>query len=210
MQTDELIERLAGELRPVRRLAPPAVRALRWLTVFAAIVAAVLMRYADWGVFAHRMAMTRVCVECIAIALTGVTAVLAAFMRSVPGRSAWWAALPVAPGLAWLGASGLGCLQNGLSLHGPGGFLGESTHCFVFIVGVSVPLSIAMLAALRRARPIAPLPVATLGMLGVAALAAFVLEFFHPFDVTVIDLTLHVAAMGVVVAVGAGVRRVLA
>jgi hypothetical protein len=41
----------------------------------------------------------------------------------------------------------------------------------------------------------------------VAASAAFLLEFFHPFDVTVIDLALHLAAVGVVMALGIGLRR---
>jgi hypothetical protein len=37
------------------------------------------------------------------------------------------------------------------------------------------------------------------GALGVAALAAAALQFFHPFDVTVTDLALHGAAAGVVI-----------
>jgi hypothetical protein len=62
---------------------------------------------------------------------------------------------------------------------------------------------------LRHARPIAPLTVAVLGTLGVAATAAFILQFFHPFDVTVIDLALHLAAVAIVVSVGTLLRRPL-
>jgi hypothetical protein len=53
---------------------------------------------------------------------------------------------------------------------------------------------------LRRSRPLEPLPVAVMAALGVAALAAFVLQFFHGFDTTVIDLAFHLAALGTVLA----------
>jgi hypothetical protein len=115
----------------------------------------------------------------------------------------------VLPLMVWLGASGLGCLSNGLSLHGPDGISGESPHCFAFIVGMSVPLALGLFWMLRRARPIAPLSVAALGTLGVAASAAFMLQFFHPFDVTVIDLSLHLAAIALVVLLGTMWRRPL-
>ena len=36
---------------------------------------------------------------------------------------------------------------------------------------------------------------ASVGALGVAGLAAFILQFFHPFDVTIMDLGTHVAAL---------------
>jgi hypothetical protein len=74
---------------------------------------------------------------------------------------------------------------------------------------MSVPLALGLFWMLRRARPIAPLSVAALGTLGVAASAAFMLQFFHPFDVTVIDLSLHLAAIALVVLLGTMWRRPL-
>ncbi len=204
MNTDRLIAELAAGLQPVERLRSPAVRALEWLAVVAAVSLAVILRYANLDIFWHRVAAPRVAVECIATALTGIAGIFAAFQLSVPGRSVRWAALPLPPFLLWLAASGLGCLKNGLG-HG----VGESSHCFVFIAAVSVPLAASLLWMLRRARPIAPLPVAALGALGAAATAAFVLQFFHPFDVTGIDLALHLAAVAVVMAVLTSLRRPL-
>lgn len=209
IETAHLIESLAAELTPVRPLPSPAVRAMRWLLSVALIAIALVSLTVGLQVFAMRVALPRVAWQCVGEGLTAVTAVLAAFMRSVPGRSPRWTLLPL-PALAlWLGASGLGCLANGWSLHGPGDwdFTGESSHCFAFILGASVPLAVALFALLRRARPIDPLPVAALGTLGVAATAAFVLEFFHPFDVTVIDLTLHLAAVAAVMSLGIALRR---
>jgi hypothetical protein len=72
-----------------------------------------------------------------------------------------------------------------------------------------VPLAAGLFWMLRRARPIAPLPVAVLGTLGVAATSAFILQFFHPFDITAIDLALHLAAVALVILVGTAWRRKL-
>ena len=206
MDTEKLIGDLATGLQPVRRLRSPVVRALEWLVCVAALSTLAIVRYANLEVFWHRMASPRVVLECVATALTAITGTLAAFELSVPGRSPRWAALPVAPFLLWLGASGLGCLQNGL---GTSAGAAESLHCFIFIAAASVPLAASLLWMLRRAHPIAPLPVAVLGALGAAAAAACVLQFFHPFDVTVIDLALHLAAVALIIAVLVFLRRPL-
>jgi hypothetical protein len=44
------------------------------------------------------------------------------------------------------------------------------------------------------------LRVTAVGGLGVAALAAATLQFYHPFDVTIVDLAVHVTAVLIVVA----------
>jgi hypothetical protein len=207
MQTDRLIESLAAQLRPVRRLPPPLLRALAWLSVVAALSVVLIVREAHLSIFMQRIATPRVAVECLATALTAITAVIAAFELSVPGHSAWWAALPLPPFLLWLAASGLGCLANGLGVYGAQGSAGESYSCFTFIAAASLPLAAGLFWMLRRAHPIAPMPVAVLATLGVAATAAFILQFFHPFDVTAIDLALHLAAIALVVLIGTAWRR---
>jgi len=209
MQTNQLIDRLSTQLEPVRVLRPPLLRALAWLICVGLIGTAVVWRYAQLPAVLPRLTLPRVAVESFATALTAVTAVIAAFELSVPDRSPRWAWLPLPPFALWLAASGLGCLRNGWSLHEPAGFMGHSPHCFAFITGASVPLAIGLFWMLRRARPIHALPVAAVGTLGVAATAAFVLQFFHPFDVTVIDLALHLAAIGLVVLAGSLWRRSL-
>lgn len=207
MRTEQLIEQLATELAPVRVLRTPALRALGWLTAVGVISAAAILRFSPLDIILPRLAIARVAIECVATALTAATAILAAFELSIPDRSPRWAWLPLPSFLVWLGASGLGCLRNGIRLHDSADYLGESPHCFTFITAVSVPLAIALFWMLRRARPINALAVAALGTLGVAATAAFVLQFFHPFDVTVIDLGLHLAAIGLVILIGTAWRR---
>ena len=208
-KTDQIIDNLAAELAPVRVLRPPTIRALVWLAVVGVVSAALILRFTHWGAILPRLRSPRVALETAATALTAITATIAAFQLSMPDRSSRWAWLPVPTLLLWLAASGLGCLSNGLGVAGPDGPMGESAHCFVFITGVSVPLAIGLFWMLRRARPLDALPVAAIGTLGVAATAAFVLQFFHPFDVTVIDLALHLAAIGLVVLIGTTLRRPL-
>jgi hypothetical protein len=209
MQTDHLIEQLASGLEPVGRLRSPAARAGLWIAGVAILSTALILRYAQLGPALQRLADPRVAIEFGATALTAIGAIIAAFELSVPDRAARWAWLPL-PGFAlWLGASGLGCLRNGLKVSGAGGWHAESTQCFVFIVAVSVPLAVVLFGMLRRARPQNPLPVAALGTLGVAASAACILQFFHPFDITVMDLALHLAAVAFVILIGAALRRPL-
>jgi hypothetical protein len=209
MKTDQIIENLTARLAPVRVLLAPGLRALLWLAAVGAVGAALILRFTHWGVILPRLQNPRVALETAATAVTAITATIAAFELSMPDRSPRWAWLPVPTLLVWLAASGLGCLSNGLGVHSADGPVGESAHCFVFITAVSVPLAIGLFWMLRRARPLAALPVAALGTLGVAATAAFVLQFFHPFDVTVIDLALHLAAIGLVVLIGTLFRRPL-
>lgn len=209
LNTEDLIGRLTAELTPVRRLRPPVLRALVFLAAVTVLSGWLIAHYANLDIFILRTSQPRVALDCAATLLTGIVAIVAAFYLSVPGRSPYWAWAPIPPFVLWLATSGLGCLQNGLSLHGTDGFVGESSHCFVFIVGASVPLAAGLFWLLRRARPIAPRPVAFTGALGVAALAAFLLQFFHPFDVTVIDLTLHLSAVGLVMALATLLRRPL-
>jgi hypothetical protein len=208
--TDELIGSLSQGLAPVHPLRPPVLRALLWLGVVTLLVAAAVARWADFAIISARTANPRLALECAATLLTGITAVLAAFYLSLPDRTSLWRYAPVPPLLLWIATSSVGCLQYGSGLGPAGHRLGESSHCFSFIVLVSAPLALLLYAVLRRARPLEPLPVALSAALGVAALAAFVLQFFHPFDTTVIDLAAHLAAVAVVVALAGVSRRWLA
>lgn len=198
--TDQLIARLAASAEPVRRLRPPLLRAAFWLIGVAAAGAVVVPFYGDFALFDHRLHDPKFVVEMIGTLLTGVAAVIAAFELSVPDRSPAWAWLPVPPLILWLGASGYNCWRDWIEVGANGWRFGESAACFGFILGFSIPLGAALLIFLARAKPLRPMPVAALGGLGVAGLAAFFLDFNHPIDASFLDLGWHAAAIGLVVA----------
>jgi hypothetical protein len=197
--TPELIESLAADAKPVRRLAPPLTRAGLWLTGFLLLVALVTWATGAWPLMLQRLQATRFALEMSATFLTGVAAVIAAFYLSLPDRSRFWMLLPLPALVLWLASSGYGCYRNWIESGPQGWRLGRSSDCFVFIVTLSIPMAIALYAVLRRARPLAPVPVMALGGLGVAGLAAATLQFYHPFDVTIVDLSVHIAAVLIVV-----------
>jgi len=205
--TERLIERLVADAQPVRRLRPPAMRAALWLLSVAAVAALAISTFSDLGVFARRAQDPKLVLEMVGTLLTGVAAVLAAFHLSLPDRSPLWALLPLPPLALWIASSGYSCYRHWIAFGPDGWELGESTHCFRFILSVSIPLGISLLLLLRRAHPLAPARVAAVGGLGVAAIAAWLLQFFHPFDVTFLDLSVHAAGIAIVIAVSSLTAR---
>jgi len=208
-QTDALIEALSGDVTPVKRLAPPLSRALATLAGLALLGLVAILLLSNISPVTMRGAggEMQAGLELAAALITGTLAVIAAFHVAIPGRSRGWLAVPL-PALAlWLGLSGLGCWRD-LVRNGPSGWdLGHSMDCLAFIVATSLVLGAPLAWRLSRAAPIDPLPVALLGGLGIAALSAFLLQFFHPFAVTFLDLAVHIVSIGIVILLASLFRR---
>ena len=197
---DRLISALTANLRPVRRLPPPALRTVFWLTLVTAIAAA-LSTFADVAAMWHRIAATPdMWLAGFGSIATTATAAFAAFEVSLPDRSRAWALLPLPAAALWVGASGLGCMRAYVL---PGTHIapiGEARDCLLFIIGLSVPLSAVLIVMLRRAHSLAPPLTAAMAGLASAAAAATLLNFFHPFDSAATDLAVHAIAVAIVVA----------
>ncbi|MGZ3273701.1 MAG: NrsF family protein [Caulobacteraceae bacterium] len=200
MNTDDLIAQLSASAAPVKRLAPPMTRALLWLAAVAALAAVPILLRSNLPVFAQRASDPRMGIELFATLATGVAGVIGAFHLSIPGRSRAWALLPLPFLLLWLVVSGIGCLEFLPEQNRRGWALDQGHHCFFFLLAVGLPMTGLLVLALRRAQPLQPRLVASVGALGAAGLAAFVLQFFHPFDVTVMDLGAHIAALALMIA----------
>ena len=197
---DALIRELSAGLSGVRRLPPPALRALGWVVVVVALGCG-LAQIGDLAAMRARLlGAPDLWLAASGSALTAMLSVLAAFETSVPGRSRWWSLLPAPGVLLWLGASGAGCLRAWAVPGAQGPTLIDERMCLVFIVCVSLPLSLLLGVMLRRAHPLRPGLTAGLGGLAAAGAAATLLNLFHPYDAALSDLLVHFFAVVLVVA----------
>lgn len=198
---EPLIDALADDLRPVRRLASPLWRAGLWLGAVVLIGVAVAL-IADTAPLLRRLAATPdLWLAALGAALTAVLAAYAAFRLSLPDAPRAIALLPLPGVTLWLAASGFGCLRNVVApeTHVPA--WAESRDCLTFIVGISLPLSVLLIVMLRRACSLLPGPTAIMAGLAAAAAAATLLNLCHPYDAAVTDLVVHAAAVALVIGV---------
>jgi hypothetical protein len=196
---ESLIRGLAADLKPVRRLPAPMVRAFAWLGAIAAIGLGLAI-FADLHTMWERItAAPDMWLAVAGSTATAILASIAAFELSLPDARRAWAWLPLPGALLWVAASGFGCLRAWVLPETHVAVLSEARDCLVFIVSLSVPLSALMLFMLRRACPLQPGLTAAIAGLAVAAAAATLLNFFHPFDAAATDLTVHAAAVALVV-----------
>ena len=198
-----LIDRLGTGLVPVRRLPPPALRALGWLLAVAAIAVALSIHYGLNGMLQRWAAAPDLKWAGVGAVITAITAAWAAFALGVPGRPAAWAWLPLPGMLLWIGASGFGCLRRWIAPGTEVAGMHQSIDCLVFIVSFSIPLSALMIVLLRRACPLRPVLTAVMIGLASAAASASLLEICHAYDAAATDLLTHAAAVALVVAVNA-------
>ena len=196
---DRLIQRLGADLTPVRRLPAPVARALAWLAIVTAI-AVVLATFSDVGAVSRRLlASTDLWLSAIGSVATAVLAGVAAFELSLPDRKPMWALLPLPGAVLWIVASGIGCLRSWFVADTSSASLAETERCLIFILGFSIPLSVVLIVMLRRGYSLHPNLKSIVGGLACAAAAATLLNFFHPYDATATDLSVHAFAVAFVV-----------
>lgn len=207
LTTTDLIEKLAGNLAPVRRLRPPLVRACGWVLLAIAIVALLGVAHGLRGDIVHRL-HEPVFVTALAAAIgTGVLAAISVFYVSQPDRSARWLLLPVAPLLLWVSTVTYGCLSDWVSM-GPSGMQpGETQRCFATLLLTSLPLALALFAMVRRAVPLRPTPISIAGGIAIGAFAAAALSLLHDLDASAMVLIWNLATTGVLAALGGTVGR---
>src|SRR6516162_7228350 len=201
--TPDLIDALATNLAPVRRLRPPAIRAFGWLLLAALMLALLVVSQGIRPDLAQRLREPTFILGMAGTLLTGILAAVAAFMLSLPDRSRFCLLLPAPALVLWLSTIGYQCLTNWVSLEPNGIHLGETAQCFATLVLTSLPLSLAMLVMLRYAAPLRPIAVTLTGSLAVAAITATTLSLFHDLDATVMILTWNLGTAALFVGLGA-------
>lgn len=197
---DGLIAALGSELQPVKPLRPPLWRAALWIGALV-LAGSVMAAFADLRGIALRLSgAPDMWLAVLGSTLTAIFGAVAVFQLSLPDRTARWALLPLPSLVLWIGASGLGCMRTWVVPEMHAASMGETGTCFTFIVAVSIPLSVLTAIMVRRAYPLRPGLTATVAGLTVAAGAATLLNFFHPYDASAEDLAMHLAAVALVVA----------
>jgi hypothetical protein len=205
--TPDLIEALAANATPVRRLRPPLARATGWLSLAAVILVLLAVSHGARPDLAQRLQQPMFVVSIAASLLTGVLAAIASFLVSLPDRSRGWLLLPLPALVVWISTIGYGCLTDWVDFDAGTLRMGEAARCFATLVLTSVPLSLLMFVMLRHAAPLRPMPVALTGSLAVAAITASALSLFHEFDATVMILMWNLGAAALLVGLGALLGR---
>ena len=188
MKTSDLIATLAGNLKPVRRLRPPVVRAAGWILLAALVLALLAISQGIRPDLAQRLHDRNFTVSIVASLLTGVLAAIAAFQISMPDRSRRWLLLPLPALVVWLSNIGYQCLVQWINIDPQGMTLGETARCFATLVLTGLPLSLALLVMLRYAAPLRPSAVALTASLAVAGITATALSMFHVLDASALIL----------------------
>lgn len=193
--TDELIEDLTQDAKPVKPLAAPLLRAAALLGALLAVMTA----FAAFGghvtdTLAH---LTHIpfTLELAGALMAGVGAIVAAVMLSVPGRAQTWAYLPLPGLLLWLAGGGLECYRQVADLGYAPTSLFASRDCFIFIVSAGLPTAAAAYLFLRRHLTIDAVRVTALAALGGALLAAALLQFIHAHGTNPVDFATHIVAV---------------
>lgn len=199
MRTDDLISRLSGDLRPVRRVPSPWLSAAGWLVLAVSLVGAGVALSGFRHDIAERLMLPEERINLLAATASGIAGAFAAFQLALPDRSPRWALLPLPFAALWISGLGWGCLRD-LAAHGwPA--LSTSFACMRFILGFGIPLTLAMIWMARHAAPIRPGAVAALGGLAAAAVASVGLSLVHHLDAAAMVLIWHGGSVALVTAV---------
>jgi hypothetical protein len=201
--TPDLIEALAANVTPVRRLRPPIARAMLWVSVAALILMLLAVSHGARPDLTQRLQQPTFVVSILASLLTGILAAIASFLVSLPDRSRGWLLLPLPSLVVWLSTIGYGCLTDWVDIDANGLRVGETARCFATLVLTGVPLSLLMFVMLRHAAPLRPVPVALAGSLAVAAMTGSALSLFHAFDATVMILIWNLGSVALLIGLGA-------
>jgi len=198
MDTEDLIRRLAADLRPINRLPPPWRRAALWLALSLPYVAAVVWGKVAMVDAAHVLADTRFLIEQAATFATAAAAAVAAFASTVPGFDRRLLLLPLAPLALWLASVGAGCIDDWLRLGPEGLAIRPDLDCLPAASVIGIAPAAIMVLMLRRGAPLYPRTSLLLGALAVAAIANFGMQIFHFRDASIMVLIWHLGSVAVV------------
>lgn len=191
---DALIEKLSRSATPVSRTQPASWRVVSWVLMAlpaGALASLLLQRTAtDWSQPGAAWAVAQLALAFI----LGLLAIHAAFTLSIAGRRALKRRWLFSLATLWLGSVLVNIGHQPLSVESL-----HDTHCYTFMVTVSVPMIALAIGYLRRTRTLTPLPSLVLCGMGVSAMALSLLTFCHPVHLHPEDFLMHLAAIATII-----------
>ncbi len=199
--TPELIEALAAAGAPVRRLQAPLARFGHWTLIAGLVLLLLAVLHGVRPDLVQRLREPMFLLGLAGALGTGMSAAMAAFCLSLPDRARHWAWLPAPALLLWLSVIGYGCLTDWIVVAAGEVTWGATARCFATVVLTSVPLAMAMLFMLRHAALLWPTPIAMMGALAIAGVAATALAVLHSIDATLMVLLWNLGMAALIVGV---------
>jgi len=190
-QTDALIKTLSHDLKAVKPLPSPWIRTLRWIGILSPYCAIAVLLLHFVGKLPTPLMDTQFIFEQGFAILTGITAAMAAFASTIPGRGRSYLAWPLLPMLGWLATLGQACFRNtsgGISLQ-------HNLLCLPFIVILGTPPAVILWMMLRRGAPLTPSWTAALGALAAAGFGNFCVRLVHAEDVSLMLIVWHLGGI---------------
>ena len=206
MDTNNLIEQLANNGAPIRRLAVPWARTMLWFAVAVPYVTVIVAMMALRNDLAAKLVDPRFLIEQTAALLTAVTAAAAAFTSVIPGYDRRLMLLPTIPLGVWLSSLGQGCIQTWLQ-SGTALTITSDFACIPAIALVGTIPAIAMALMLKKGAPMRPHLSAALGGLAAAGLGNFGLRLFHQQDASMMVLIWQMGTVFMLTAIAAWTGR---
>lgn len=207
MKTEHLVERLAAELTPVRRIARPATRLAWWLLISVPAAALVVWVFGLRPDLAARFADRAFLVEEGAAVLTALVGIYAALCAGLPDQPGWKVWLPMAPMALWFGVLGQQCVDVFLRLGPEGLSITSDAMCLPAIaMGALVP-AIAIVAMLRRSGRFRTTHACLCGALGAAALGAAALRLYHMEDAAIMVIVWQLGSVALFSLVAGAISR---
>jgi hypothetical protein len=190
-KTEELIRTLSHDLTAVKPLQRPWNRTMRWLGILIPYCAVAVLLLHFVGKLPSPLMDSQFLWEQAFAILTGVTAAMAAFASTIPGRSRSYLLWPILPMMGWLATLGQACFRN----ESGGVTLQHNLLCLPFIIILGTPPAFILWFMLRRGAPLTPSWTAGLGALAAAGFGNFCVRLVHAEDVSLMLIVWHIGGI---------------
>ena len=195
MKTEYLVQQLAAELTPIRRIARPVTRLAWWLLISMPAAFLVIWFFGLRPDLDTRLADRAFLVEEGAALLTALVGIYAALCAGLPDEPDWKVWLPLAPLALWLGVLGQQCLDVFLRVGPEGLHITSDAMCLPAIAFGGLVPAIAIVVLLRRSRKFRTTHARLCGALGAAALSAAALRLYHMEDAAIMVIVWQVGSV---------------